>query len=580
MLAMNRTRGRLSVLLVLALMLPTLAACAPQSPGAPTAAPVPPTPPPTQQALGASGLTTPAPAAAAPAASPVSKPQADQPKRGGTFTEAAIADAVSFHPYLTTDTASSDYQGNVYGGELWRYNKETLVPEADAAKSWTISPDHKTYTFTLRDDLKWSDGKPMTSADYKFAYDIASKPENKYPYISNLELIQSYETPDPKTIVVTMNDAIAVGLEAANAITPLPKHIWEKLDWSDPTKNPEIMAPSVSSGPYKLKEWKKDDHATFEANELFYRGRPNIDSITIRVVPNQEIAYQMLKTGEVDTAPLTPDNVPEAETLPNLTVYKWWPARATWSYIGFNLRRPVLQDLDVRRALSHAVDRRAIAERIQNNLAQPNFTPFPSTTWVHNPNVPKYEFNPDRARQLLDDAGWKLGPDDVRVKDGQKLSLKILFGPNTNKPRERVAVATQQWLRDIGVAAEVQGLEWGAYLSALKSEPFDYDLYVGAWSATIEPHWMNQIWLQESIPDLNAGAYVNKQVEALFGQAVREFDMDKRRQLYQQIQQIMVEEAPYIWTTFSQSYGAINKRIGGVEVTKLGMSDFEKWYVK
>jgi peptide/nickel transport system substrate-binding protein len=565
--------------LLAALLLSLVAGCAGPAPGAAPAAP-PPTAPPTLQSLPASGLGGQPAASPAAAASPSPQAAAATPKRGGSFTEAVTSDAVSFHPYLTTDTASSSYEGFVYGASLWRYNPQTLQPEADAAKGWTVSDDRLTYTFKLRDDLKWSDGKPITSADYKFAYDQAIKPENKYPYISNLELIDSYEAPDPQTLIVKMNEPIAVGLEAAEAITPLPKHIWEKLDWTDPTKNPEIMAPSVSSGPFKLQEWRKDDHATFVANDLYYRGRPHLDSYTVRIVPSQEISFQMLKSGEVDYTSITPDQYADAKAQPNLAMYEYWPARAAWSYIGFNLRRPLLQDVNVRHALAESVDRSAIASRIQNNLAQPNYSIFPATSWVHNPNVPKWEYDPAKARTLLDAAGWKPGADGLRQVDGQPLKLKILFGPNTNKTREKVATVLQQWLREVGVDSEIQSLEWGAYLATLKKEPFDYDLYLGAWSATVEPHWMNQIWLEESIPDLNAGAYVNKKVEDLFGQAVKEFDQPKRKELYGQIQQIIAEDSPYIFTTYTMSYEPVNKRIGGVEVNKLGLSEVETWYVK
>jgi peptide/nickel transport system substrate-binding protein len=566
--------------LLAALLVPALAACASPPPAAPSAAAPGPTAPPTLQSLPASGLGGKPSASPAAATSPSPSIAAGTPKRGGSFTEAATSDAVSFHPYLTTDTASSSYEGFVYGAGLWRYNPETLQPEPDAARSWTIADDRLTYTFKLRDDLKWSDGQPLTSADYKFAYDQAVKPENKYPYISNLELIDNYEAPDPRTLVIKMNDPIVVGLEAAEAITPLPKHIWEKLDWTDPTKNPEIMAPTVSSGPFKLLEWKKDDHATFVANDFYYRGRPNLDSYTVRVVPSSEIAFQMLKSGEVDYTTITPDQYADAKAQPNLAMYEYWPARAAWSYIGFNLRRPLLQDVAVRHALAQSVDRVAIAAKIQNDLAQPNASIFPPTSWVHNPNVPKWDYDPAKARAELDAAGWKVGPDGMRQVDGKPVKLQILFGPNTNKTREKVATVLQQWLRDVGVDSEIQSLEWGAYLATLKQEPFDYDLYLGAWSATIEPHWMNQIWLEESIPDLNAGAYVNKKVEELFAEAVKEFDLDKRKALYGQIQQIIAEDSPLIFTTYTMSFEPINKRIGGVEVNKLGLSDVETWYVK
>jgi peptide/nickel transport system substrate-binding protein len=565
-------RGSLRLVLLVLTLIPTLVACAPAPPPAPTSPAA--TPPPTRGPLPAAAPTA--------VASPVAQaaPTAG-PKRGGALTEAASSDAVSFHPYTTSDGPSRSYQSMIYGGDLWTYDPHTLVPRPEAATNWTISEDKLTYTFKLRPDLKWSDGAAMTSADYKFAFEQAIKPENKYPYVSNLELIASYETPDPQTIIVRMEEAIAVGFEAANAITPLPKHVWEKLDWSDPARNPQIMAPTIASGPFKLKEWRKDDHVIFEANESYFKGRPLLDSYTIRIVPSLEIAVQMLKSGEVDMVEITSDLYPDVKTFPNVEMYEYWPAAASYLYVGFNLRRPHLQDANIRRALSHAVDRKAIAENIQNNLAQPTYSIFTPSSWVYNPNVPKYEFDKARAGQMLDDAGWRTGPDGIRQKDGKPLKLRILYGPVTQKQTERIATVVQQMLQDVGADTEIQGLEWGAYLSALKKEPYDWDVNLGGWSGTIEPHWTNQIWREDTIPELNHVGYVNKQVEDLFEQGVKEFDLEKRKQIYQQIQQTVSEDAPYIFLTYRMGFQPVNKRIGGIETTPLGIGhNVEKWYVK
>ncbi|HEY7908176.1 MAG TPA: ABC transporter substrate-binding protein, partial [Thermomicrobiales bacterium] len=183
-------------------------------------------------------VTTPAAASAVAPSGPVASVAApsavaNAPK-GGTLTHAIVGtDAKSFHPYLTTDTVSGAYQGNVYGGGLIKYDDTTLDLVGDVAEKFTISPDKKTYTFTLR-DTKWSDGMPLTTDDYVWTYQQVIKPENKYPYIDNItSAIASYTAKDPKTLVVTMLDAFVTGISDADAITPLPRHVWEKLDWGD-----------------------------------------------------------------------------------------------------------------------------------------------------------------------------------------------------------------------------------------------------------------------------------------------------------------------------------------------------------
>ena len=579
------------VLLLTCLLLPTVAACTPAPPSIPSggqagASPAstpdssakpaaqPPTrdPLPTQGPLPTAQVTT--VAAAKPAGTPAGK-------QGGSMVMATTADAVTFHPYLRSDTASGTYQGLVWGGSLVQYDPKTLESIPEAAKSWTVSEDKLTYTFTLRDDLFWSDGTPMTSTDYKWTFDQAIKPENKYPYISNLQEIAAYEAPGPKTIVVKLKEPIVVGIETADAVVPLPKHVWEALDWSDPQKNPQILAPTVGSGPYLLKEWQKDTRAVFVANDRYYDGRPLIDTVTYRIVPSSEIAYQMLKTGEVDYATFTPDNYADAKKLPNVTVYEWWPAAATWIYLGFNMRRDVLQDVQVRRALAYAIDRDAIAEHVLNGLARPTYSAFTPSSWVYNPDVPHYDFDPEKAKSMLDQAGWKPGPGGVRQKDGRPLKLRLVYGPNSNKTYERVATVAQQAWTDVGVDVEVVGMEWGTYLAQLRSEPFDWDVNMGGWSSTIEPHWMNQIWREDSIPSLNAGAYVSKRVEELFNLGVREFDREKRKKIYQEIQSILSTDSPYVFLTFNMSYVGVNNRVGGIEPTSLGIAyNRERWFIK
>ena len=502
---------------------------------------------------------------------------ANAPK-GGAITQAIVGtDAKSFHPYLTTDTVSGTYQGYVYGGGLIKYDDNTLDVVGDSAEKFTISDDKKIYTFTLR-DLKWSDGTPLTTDDYVWTYQQVIKPENKYPYLENFGDIVSFTATDPKTLVVTLKDAFVTGLiTAGSSITPLPKHIWEKLDWSDPTKNPEINTPSVSSSLWKLKEWKRDDHATFVANDLYWEGRPNIDALTSRVFGTQALAYQALKSGEVDSSTFQPADHKEAASLPNVTVHDWYAANGNWSYLGFNLRRPALKDPLVRKAISSATDRKGIIDGVVYGLGRPLSSPFPQSSWAYSANTEHYDFDVNKAQDLFKQAGYTLNGKNL-TKDGQQLTLKLLY-QSASKTSEGIATVMQQQLGDLGVAVNAQALEFQSFQDTLKKEPFDYDLYAAAWSATLEPYYMYQIWSEQSIPELNAGAYVNKQVETLFEQSHREFDMEKRKAIFAQIQNLITDDAPYVFLYEQESYTGFNKRIGGIAVGKLGPYDMHKWYV-
>lgn len=516
--------------------------------------------------------------AASPAAVAATAP-ANVPK-GGTLTLTQVGtDAKSFHPYQTTDTVSSAYQGYLYGGGgLTQYDPQTLELVGFAAEKWTLSDDKKTVTFTLKDGLKWSDGTPMTTADYVWTYQQAIKPENKYAYVQNFEPIASFEAKDAKTLVVTLKEAITVAVETADAVTPLPKHIWEKLDWNDPTKNPEMSAPTVGSGMWKLKEWKRDDHATFVANDLYWEGRPNIDTLTVRIFGTEALAYQALKSGEVDYSGFQPSDYKEAKTLPNVNVYEWYSARSSWSYIGFNLRRPALKDPLVRKAIAYATDRKGIIDSVVYGLGRPTYSAYPQSSPAYNEKVEHYDFDPKKAADLFKQAGYTLNGKKL-MKDGQQLSLKLLFN-TPNKVREGIATITQQQLGDLGIAVDVQGLEFQAYLDTIKKEPFDYDLYVLGWSSTTNPYFAYQIWSESSIPQLNSGAYINKQVEDLYKQARTEFDKDKQKAIYGQIQKLITDDEPYVFLYEGLSYAGVNKRVGGIVPTRRGITyNLNKWFI-
>ena len=168
---------------------------------------------------------------------------------GGEYHSVATSDAVSFHPYLTTDTASSSYQGLVYTGGLLRLDEKTLEYIPNMAESYTISPDGLTFTFHLRHNMLWSDGQPITANDFKWTYDQVKNPDNAFPYLSQLDFINSYEALDDYTLQMKIKEVYAPALgQISGLIVPLPKHVWEKLDWSDPAEEPRDQSSHCGLG--------------------------------------------------------------------------------------------------------------------------------------------------------------------------------------------------------------------------------------------------------------------------------------------------------------------------------------------
>lgn len=506
-------------------------------------------------------------------------------KHGGTYRDVSTSDAVSFHPYQTSDVPSRGYQGMVFSGDLITVDENTLEWEPYAAESYSVSEDGLTYTFNLRKDLKWSDGAPLTAHDYKWTYDQVMKPESEFPYLSQFDFVTSYQALDDYTLEIKIDKLYCPALGQIDFITPLPKHIWEKLDWSDPEKNPEINHPTVVSGAYKLKEWKRDQFAQFEANESYwYHGVPNITNYSIEIVPDQDIAYEKMKKGETDTGLITPENLEEAKQLDNVTIYEWWPAAAQWTYIGLNMQEGFpTHDVNVRHALNYAIDKELLTEEVYKGNAKRMCSVYPDTSWVYNPDVPCYDYDKDKAIEGFAKAGYTYKDGKMLDEQGEPLKLKLIYS-HPSQTGELMAVSVQDYLAEIGIELEIQPLEWASFLETKKAESSDWDMFIAAWSSTIEPHAMFLIWSEEGIPDLNSVAYINKDVEKLFDEAggsTGTCDLDFRKQKYQEIQKIIAEDSPYIFLYYRKAWSGQNNRIKGIEPTVLGIGwNSEEWYIE
>lgn len=502
-------------------------------------------------------------------------------KSGGELKIGTTTEGVSMHPFKVTDTPSFAYIDNMFLMPLLRYDPDTLELKPFVASAVKESSDHTTVTFTLRDNLLWSDGQPLTAADYAWTWEQASKPENKWPRLgSYTPYVASVKDVDAKTLEVKLKTVLAISLEKASSALAyvLPRHIWEKLDWSDPNKNAEILKPSVVAGPYKLVEWKKDDHATFDANDHFFLGRPHIDKLSFRIYGNANVATQALMSGAIDQYGPEPENWADVKKNPKLNAYQWDSPDAAVTYIGLDLRQDALKDKAVRQALNYALDKDKIVDKLTYGLGKRATTMYLPTSWVYAPDANAYPYDQEKAKRMLDEAGWKVGANGVREKAGKPLKLQFIYGPNTTPVREQLALIAQEAWKAVGADVAVKGMEWGAYLKVTKEGPYDWSAFVNAYIASIDPDiiW----WKKNAGPAYNRADYHNPKVEDLYEQGLKELDREKRKAIYQDIERALSEDSPWIWLYYEQGKQAINKRVQGIRVTKaLGLNDVWEWSI-
>ncbi len=497
------------------------------------------------------------------------------PAYGDTFIEASIAEPSNLLPILATDSSSADINGLVYNG-LVRYNKD-LILEGELAESWEISPDNLTITFHLRKGVKWHDGVPFTSADVLFTYRLYVDPATPTAYAEAYRQVAKAEAPDPYTFRVTYPKPYAPAL-GSWGVSILPKHL---LEGKEITQSPLSRHP-VGTGPYRFVEWKPGEKVVLEANADYFEGRPYIKRVVYRIVPDQSTQFMELRSGGLDFMNLTPIQYrTQTDTLAFRRLFaKYRYLAFNYTYLGYNLERPLFRDRRVRQALSYAIDKQEIIDGVLLGLGEVATGPYKPDTWVYNPKVKRYSHDPDRARQLLAEAGWKdTDGDGILDRDGRPFRFTIVTNQG-NDLRIKTAEIIQRRLKEIGIGVKIRVVEWATFLKEF-IHPGNFDACILGWSGGPEPDQYN-IWHSSKIGprQLNFIHYRNPEVDALLEKGRRTFDRAERKKIYDRFQEILAEDQPYTFLYVAEALPAVSRRFRGIEPAPAGIFyNFIRWYV-
>jgi len=501
--------------------------------------------------------------------------QTGKPAYGDTIIEASIGEPSTLLPVLASDSASSDINGLVYDG-LLRYDKN-LQLEGVMAETWEISPDNLTITFRLRKGIKWHDGAPFTSADVLFTYRMYIDPQVPTSYAEDFKQVAHAEAPDPYTFRVTYRQPYAPALESwGTAIHP--KHL---LDGKDVTKSPLSRAP-IGTGPYRFVEWKSGEKLVLEANPDYYDGQPYIRRVVYRIIPDSSTQFLELQSGGLDFMGLTPIQYSTQTDTPAFRrgFNKYRYLSFGYSYLGYNLRKPLFQDIRVRQAIAHAIDKQELIDGVLLGLGRAATGPYKPDTWVYNPNVKNYPFDPAAARTLLEAAGWHDGDGDgVRERNGQRLAFTIVTNQG-NDLRAKTAEIVQRRLQEVGIDVQIRVVEWATFLKEFIF-PGNFDATILGWTGGPEPDQYN-IWhsSKTGARELNFIHYRNAEVDELLERGRRTFDQTERKRIYDRFQEILAEEQPYTFLYVPEALPVVARRFRGIEPAPAGIShNFIKWYV-
>lgn len=495
-----------------------------------------------------------------------------------TYREGSIADVSGFLTAVTSDSASHAAAGYLFNG-LVRYDKN-LKLEGELAESWDVSPDGLKITFHLRKGVKWHDGAPFTADDVLFTYKRLIDPKTPTPYGEDFKQVKSVESPDPYTVVATYDRPFAPALSSWG-MHILPKHLLEKYE--DISKSPLNREHPVGTGPYRFVEWKSGARLVFEANPDYFEGKPGIPKVVVRVIPDQATQFLELKSGGIDSMTLTPlqyaRQTDTDEFRKKFNRYRY-PAMG-YTYLGFNLSNPLFSDRRVRQAISTAVDRKQLIQGVLFGMGQEATGPYLPGTWVYNPNVRRFPYDPAKAKALLAEAGWIDSDGDGTVeKDGKKLAFTVLTNAG-NESRAKVAAILQQNLAAVGIKMEIRTLEWAAFINDFVDKK-KFDALILGWSITPEPDQYD-IWHSSKTgpKELNHVGFRNDEVDRLLEAGRRTFDQAARKKAYDRIQEILAEEQPLVFLYVPDSLPIVQARIRGIEPAPAGISwNFVKWRIE
>jgi len=470
-------------------------------------------------------------------------------------------------PVLTTAFNTSFPIGvvgtNILEGLLSFDDAQQLQPAL--ATRWEISADGKTVTFHLREGVTLHDGAPFTSADVQYsAMEIWKKlhPRGRNTFAA----LNAVETPDPYTAVFRLDHPSLVIFSSLNANEGqiLPRHLYEGTDI---LKNPYNSKP-VGTGPFRFKEWKKGQYIALERNPDYWdRGKPYLDGIVFRVIPDASSRAAALETGDVQYAPF--DAVPFSDVQrlaadPNLAVlkdgYAW---QSAYVFLEFNLRNPVLKDVRVRRAIAHAIDKQALIDTVWYGLGKPATGPTPSslTAFYTRDGVPQYAFDVAQAETLLDQAGYPRQANGVRFSLNQEYqSFHETFKNN--------AEFIRQALKRVGIEINVRNRDIPGHLKAVYGD-YDFDINSGRWVPSLDPQvgGFRHYWSKSQAAGVawtNASSYSSPDMDRLI-EAIRvQPDAGQRIALFHDFQRLAQTDLPVLPLFEQQNFSVISKRLHGL----------------
>lgn len=507
--------------------------------------------------------------------------QPPEPDTGDCFLDASIAEPLTLMPPLVKDAPSQKVVRLIYSG-LVKYDADLrLVP--DLAECWDISTDNCTITFYLRKGVKWHDGKgkEFTARDVEFTLKVMQDYKTPTANRSKFQCVGS-EVLDNHIIRITYPKPFAPALDSWT-MAILPKH---KLEGQNLSQSPLAKKP-IGTGPYKFKEWIPGERIVLTYNPDYYlveQGRRGFLDRYEFLIKAKATMFSDLKAEKIDRMVLTPHQYLHQTGYPRFaSMYdKYCYLPFSYSCLAYNLGNELFKNEEgkpnVRQALTLAIDKQKIIDGVLLGFGKVAYGPYKPGTWYYHKELPdkfKFDYNRQKARKKLEDAGWKPNSQGILEKNNRLFQFTILTNYE-NKIHLRIAEIIKRQLREVGIEVRIETMEWAAFKTAFEQGAFDAILM--KWKTAPDPDDHYDIW--HSGGSHNHIDYGNPEVDRELEKGRHTLNQEQRRKAYLRVQERLAEDQPYTFLFIPYDLSAIHQRFQGVKLAPAGLDyNFEQWYV-
>jgi peptide/nickel transport system substrate-binding protein len=484
-------------------------------------------------------------------AQPASKPTKPPSAPKGQAVIGYSQEITVLHPLMPANEVDQGVWWNLFS-PLWALDQAgkfvpVLAKDVPTVANGGISADGLVWRVTLREGVKWHDGRDFSAEDVRFTFDLIRNPQFRTRSRSGFSLLEDVKT-EGNTISWRMKEPFAPFLSFLAWTFIMPRHLLDGA--ADPNATP-FHANPVGTGPFKFVERKTGSHVLLAANTAYFGEGPYLERLVFRYVPDLNAMYTQFRTGEIDYIGLQgipPNHYAEAKTLKNVAVHLC--PRASVENLTLNLAHPALKEKAVRQALYLAMDKKAIVEALYYGLPLPASSFMPPQSWAFNDALPRHVHDPAKARAILDAAGWKPGPDGVRVKDGVRLAFtnSTTTGNPTREQAQQLLV--QDWAQ-IGAEMTIKNLPAAVLWAKFWAESqFDSLMTNTTYTVASDPDVMHRFG-GKSIPlkagtGSNVSQYENPKVDGLLAKGIAVTDMAQRAEIYREAQALILDDLPML----------------------------------